>query len=139
MNSSAGKYLRERSILALLPLFFLFLPADALKTKRITSTYIFNAPENMSIDEAKKIALERAKIQAIADEFGTFVLQTNSTLVTNDNGNSDTRFLSLGGSEVKGEWLEDKEAPKYELITDGGSISVRVTCLLYTSPSPRDS
>lgn len=69
----------------------------------------------MSVEEAKRIALDRARIQAIADEFGTLISQVNSSVVTNQNGQSDTQFLSLGGSDVKGEWLADTKEPVTEI------------------------
>ena len=77
----------------------------AQKVQKVTATYTYHAPENVTLEEAKRTALDRAKIQAIADAFGTLVTQSNSTVVTNQNGQSDSRFFSLGGSEVKGEWI----------------------------------
>lgn len=53
------------------------------------------------------MVLEQAKLVALAEEFGTTISQWNSTVVKNENGASDISFLSLGRSEVKGEWLED--------------------------------
>jgi hypothetical protein len=69
----------------------------------------------MSVEEAKRTALERAKIQAIADEFGTLVSQSTSTIITNNNGESDTQFFSLGGSDVKGEWIETIGEPTFDI------------------------
>lgn len=69
----------------------------------------------MSVEEAKRNALERAKIQAIADEFGTVVSQSTSTVMTNQNGETDSHFFATGGSEVKGEWIETIGEPKYDL------------------------
>ncbi|MBD5330146.1 MAG: DUF4384 domain-containing protein [Bacteroides sp.] len=69
----------------------------------------------MSVEEAKRNALERAKIQAIADEFGTVVSQSTSTVMTNQNGKTDSHFFATGGSEVKGEWIETIGEPKYDL------------------------
>lgn len=89
--------------------------AYSQKTANISATYIYYAPETMSIEEAKRIALERAKIQAIADEFGTVVSQSTSTMISNKNGESDTQFLSLGGSDVKGEWIETIGNPEYDI------------------------
>ena len=69
----------------------------------------------MSIEEAKRVALDRAKIQAIADEFGTVVSQNTTTVISNKNGESDTQFFALGGSDVKGEWIETIGNPEYQL------------------------
>ncbi len=88
---------------------FLLLPAfvcQAQEVKKVQATYTYYAPENISLEEAKRTAFERAKIQAIADVFGTVVSQSNSTVVKNENGNSSIDFFSLGSSEVKGEWIE---------------------------------
>lgn len=85
------------------------------RTAEVSATYIYYAPETMSVEEAKRIALDRAKIQAIADEFGTIVSQSTSTLISNNNGQSDTQFFSLGGSDVKGEWIETIGDPEYNL------------------------
>lgn len=68
--------------------------------------YTYIVPENVDLEKAKHIALERLKIQLIADEFGTTISQSNSTFVKNSNGESDVDFLSIGGSEVRGEWIE---------------------------------
>lgn len=85
------------------------------KTSKVSATYTYYAPETMSVEEAKRIALERAKIQAIADEFGSVVSQSTSTVMSNMNGQSDTQFFSLGGSDVKGEWIETTGDPAYEI------------------------
>ena len=69
--------------------------------------------------------MERSKIQAIADEFGTIVSQSNTTLVSNRNGESSTDFFSLGGSEVKGEWIETIGQPEYKINYDQGMLVVK--------------
>ena len=101
---------------------------SAQKAKTVVGTYEYHAPKNISIEEADRIALERAKIQAIADEFGTVVSQSNFTSVNNRNGQSDIDFFSLGGSEVKGEWIETIGKPEFiRSFSDDGTITVRAT------------
>lgn len=85
------------------------------RISKVSATYTYYAPETMSVEEAKRIALDRAKIQAIADEFGTIVSQNTSTVITNENGKSDTQFFALGGSDIKGEWIETIGNPEYEV------------------------
>ena len=97
----------------------------AQRTEKVRAEYIYHAPENISLEEAKRIALERAKIQAIADEFGTIVSQSNTTLVSNRNGESSSDFFSLGGSEVKGEWIETIGKPEYGINYDQGMLVVK--------------
>ncbi len=79
------------------------------------------------MEEAKLIAVNRAKIQAIADAFGTLITQNNTTVISNANGKSKNRFLSLGGSEVKGEWIETTKEPTYDIKYEQGSLIVSVT------------
>lgn len=97
----------------------------AQRTKKVRAEYTYHAPENISLEEAKRIALERAKLQAIADEFGTVVSQSNTTLVSNRNGESSTDFFSLGGSEVKGEWIETIGELGYEIAYEQGMLVVK--------------
>lgn len=106
-------------------LFLFALSALAQRTEKVRAEYIYHAPENISLEEAKRIALERAKIQAIADEFGTIVSQSNTTMVSNRNGESSTDFFSLGGSEVKGEWIETIGEPSYDINYEQGMLVVK--------------
>ena len=79
------------------------------------------------MEEAERIALERAKEQAIADEFGTVDSQSNFTSVSNRDGESDVDFFSLGGSETKGEWIETLGEPQFNRSFDeDGSLIIRV-------------
>lgn len=103
------------------------LAVHAQKVQKVTGTCTYYPPENVTMEEAKRIALERAKQSAIADAFGTVVSQNNSTVLTNENGKSDTRFISLGGSEVKGEWIETTKEPEYTISYEGGMLVVSVT------------
>lgn len=106
-------------------LFFLTVALFAQRTEKVRVEYTFHAPENISLEEAKRIALERAKIQAIADEFGTVVSQSNTTLVSNRNGESSTDFSSLAESEVKGEWIETIGQPEFIISYEQGMLVVR--------------
>lgn len=107
---------------------FLFLCVGVLaqRIEKVRAEYIYHAPENISMEEAKRIALERAKLQAIADEFGSIVLQSNTTMVRNRSGESLTDFFSLGGSEVKGEWIETIGEPVYEIKYEQGLLVIKV-------------
>ena len=48
---------------------------NAQRVKSIKGEYTYHVPENVTLDIAKQTALQRAKIQALADEFGTIVMQ----------------------------------------------------------------
>ena len=97
----------------------------AQKTKKVHGEYIYHAPENVSIEQARQTALSRAQIQALGDEFGTMVAQHNATLMNNTNGSTHTDFTSLSSSDVKGEWLETIGEPKYEISYEQGMLVVK--------------
>jgi len=108
---------------------FLFcaLGLQAQKVKTMHGEYTYHAPENVTLEEARRTALDRAKIQALADAFGTIVSQSNTTVVRNENGRSQTDFLSLGGSDVKGEWIETFGEPVCDISYQQGMLVVRVS------------
>lgn len=85
---------------------------------KVSGEYSYHAPIDVSIEQAKAIALERARLQCLADEFGTIVNQSNSTIIRTSNGQTDMSQFSLGGTEVKGEWLGDLRAPVYQIRYD---------------------
>lgn len=113
----------------LLTLLYLLLYSIFLYAQKVVKTsteYTYYAPENVTLEIAKNTALERAKLQAIEEEFGAVVLQSNTSIVTNQNGKSNTDFYSSGGSEVKGEWIETIEGPQYDISYEQGLLVVKV-------------
>lgn len=98
-------------------------PAYALKTVKVKAEYVYYAPENISVEAAKRIALERAQLQAIADEFGTLVSQNTSMTMQSGKIN----FASIGGTEVKGEWIETTREPEYDILYEDGKLIVGVS------------
>ncbi len=101
----------------ILIIFILFasLPVFSQKVKTVKGEYTYYVPENVAKEQAMRIALERAKIQALADEFGTIVQQTNVTKIHSTDDKTSTDFFTLGDSEVKGEWIETTDKPDYEI------------------------
>ena len=96
------------------------------KIKTVSGEYTYYVPENIDLEKAKQIALERVKVQLIADEFGTVVSQNNATTVKNNNGKSDIDFVSVGGSEVRGEWIETIGEPDFMPSFDNGQMIIKV-------------
>lgn len=94
------------------------------QTKMVYGEYTYHTTESMSIEEAKKIALDRAKIQSVADAFGTDVSQSASTTVSNYNGKSDTHFSMNGLTDVKGEWIETVGDPIFDIKVESPWIII---------------
>lgn len=114
---------------AILSMAMLFAPPVGIfaqKVKTVVGEYTYYVPETVSREEAKKIALERAMIQALADEFGTIVSQFNITQTENRNGHSQIDFTSIGGSDTKGEWIETIGEPIYETKYEGDVLIITV-------------
>lgn len=115
-----------RNLLFFLCGFMFPLVLNAQKVVTSSGTYTYYVPENVTLEEAKRTALNRAKLAAIADAFGTLVSQSNSTVISNQNGQTDSRFFSLSGSEVKGEWIENTKEPIYNIRYEGDMLVVSV-------------
>ena len=99
----------------------------AQEVKTVCGEYTYYVPENVALNEAKRIALENARLQALADAFGTTVSQANTLIQKEEGGAKDDRFFSLAGTEVRGEWIADEGKPEYStrLEEDGTLV---ITC-----------
>lgn len=88
--------------------------ANAQREKAVSGTYTYVQPNDESQKVAESKAIQQARIEAIAAEFGTLVEQTNLTNISDGN----VKFHSLGLSEVRGEWIRDRKEPKFEYAMD---------------------
>ena len=108
-------------------LILLLLPfgLQAQKVYSVCGEYTYYNEGNQTTNEAKRIALENARIQALANEFGTIISQSTTQQETALNGKESSYFSQLNASEVKGEWLEDVGEPKYEISVVEDMIIVK--------------
>ena len=118
--------MRLRYVFILLMLLNL-LSISAQEIEKVHGEYTYHVTDNVSLEEGNRTALERAKIQALADAFGTLVSQNNSTIIKNENGKSSVDFLSIGGSDVKGEWIETIGEPKFDIFYESNMLTIKVT------------
>ncbi len=109
--------------LALVPLM-----SSAQRTVTASGTYTHYAPMNVTPDQAELTAVERAKIDIIEKEFGRVVGVSNYTEIINEGDQSSVKFLSLGESEVKGEWIETIGKPtiKHDFANNMQVITVAI-------------
>ena len=96
--------------------------------KKVYGEYIYYAPTHLSPVEASKNAIEQAKIQILADEFGTIISQNNSLIIQSNSEGEFEKFNSISEAEVKGEWIETIGNPdvKMEFINDGIVVNVKI-------------
>ena len=107
--------------------FSLAITVGASEKYTVKAKYTYYAPETVSLAEAKQIALNRAKIEAINDKFGSVVSQTNTSMIKTVNGETQTNFTSYGDSKIKGEWIETLTEPEYKIEMIDGFTVVSVT------------
>ena len=101
------------------------LGALAQKVKTVEGEFTYIVPDNVSLSDAKRYALQQAQLTAIGNEFGTIVAQTNLTRLQTIDGKTDMRLTSLGSSDVKGEWIETTGEPAYQYsVEDGQQVVV---------------
>lgn len=107
-----------KRILSIALFMLLCYSAMTAKDVEITGEATFYDDGRMSRKECELRALEQARINALAKEFGTNVTQN---MISNDRivgGKESNDFLSTSMSEVRGIWLWDVGEPKYEYSYD---------------------
>lgn len=102
-----------------------FAKVSAQKPVIVCGEYTYYAPDNVTLAQAKQIALQRARVAGLIAEFNQTVYQSNTTVVTNRNGESTTELYSFGGSEARGEWMEDTEEPRYSISYEQNMLVVK--------------
>lgn len=107
-------------------LLFLLLSLYSLgqRVVNICGEYKYIVPENISLAEAKEIAINQARLTAIANEFGTTVSQTNLATTHIENETTRNDFLSLGETEVKGDWLGDTKEPEIRPVYENNQLVI---------------
>lgn len=79
--------------------------------------------------ECMRLALEQARIDALAKKFGTIVSQDilQSDRIVGNREHND--FLALSSTEVRGEWVADDGEPEYKFDRDKEENLI-VTCIV---------
>lgn len=114
--------------------FLLFVPMSAyagpaLKTVTDKITYIYyDSADDITMSQAKKKAIERAKIAMIEKHFGSTISQASTSTVKNVDGKSTTEFYQIGTDDVNGEWIETIGEPHFdEIAYKDGMLQIKVT------------
>lgn len=106
----------KRRVLLLICCWIYFVPVlFGQHVKTVSGEYTYYPPASLSLDQAKQIAVHRAQIQILADNYGTRLVSTSTTNVSNSQENSQVDYFSLSESVVKGEWLETIGDPKFDI------------------------
>ena len=97
---------------------------------RVAATYEYVSDNSRETPEqAERTAIERAKQKALEEKFGVDVTAVTNTLITNRSGSdaqSQTNVFSLGGTAVRGEWIETTKKEVLEMAFVQGFWKIRV-------------
>lgn len=88
--------------------------------------YTYRGPESVSITEAKRIASENAKIQAIETEFGSSLTRSVFHNLVDENGIGKSKMLVFGGNDLKGEWIGTQKEEFTSPVFENGEITFTV-------------
>ena len=96
--------------IVLISVLFLFVAITyAQKMQKVTATYTYYAPENVTLEEAKRTALDRAKLSAIADAYGTLVTQSNTMTCSREIEYNDIYIIFSPNAFTKANTNESTE------------------------------
>ncbi|MCS7004522.1 MAG: hypothetical protein NZM38_04270 [Cytophagales bacterium] len=101
--------------------------AQKLRTVNATEVQLIN--EQISVSEFKYRVLEAAKLKALANEFGTMVVQGTDMVVKSQNASSSMNMTNISNAFIKGEWVKsDEEECKWILEQKGKEQFLYLEC-----------
>ena len=109
------------TVLLALPMF----AANDIVRVSATYEYVSDNPRETP-EQAEKTAFERAKQKALGDKFGVDVASVTNTLTVNNARESQTNVFALGGTAVRGEWIETLKEEVLDKQFAKGFWTVRV-------------
>lgn len=120
-------HMRNQS-LVLLPLLLLFLfsapiRAQKVKTVKVEATEQIQIENGMTIEEAKYLALLKAREQALENVFGRDIYQGNVMTIDEQSG----EITSVSESYVKGSWVSTSSESCEKVIDSRGNVWMRCT------------
>lgn len=118
-----------KKIISLLLLLAVLPAVHGQSVRTVKGVYTFYGDRTHSPEDCRRLALEYARVQALANAFGTMVTQDTYSSDNVSDGRESSFFSQLNSIEVKGEWIADDGEPQYEsrLDSDGNYI---VTCTI---------
>ncbi len=87
----------------------------AQRTKRVKGYYKYVLSDNDTPAEGREIALQKARKNAIEEEYGTSVSQREISQTVVNNGELSTNFSSVGQSLMRGVWVRNSGEPEFLL------------------------
>lgn len=121
--------MKHSRLLVCFLLLSLSLAVSAQTIKSIEKTYVYRAPANESLEQAKRNAVNRAKVEGLREHFTTVLSGASASSLITKNNITESKFVTLAcEGEVNGEWIADTEPPqiKVEVSEDGFIVTATV-------------
>ncbi|MCH5230798.1 MAG: DUF4384 domain-containing protein [Muribaculaceae bacterium] len=122
---------KMKTVMALVGLFLMALPFQAIGAEIVSvkgeSTFYDDGTHSKV--ECERLALEQARIDALAKKFGTIVSQDILQADRVQGNREKNDFLSLSSTEVRGEWVADDGDPVFTYEHDA-KANLIVTCVI---------
>ena len=99
-------------------LIFCFLFALTSQAQRIATVcgeYRYTVPGEIPLNRAKQIAIDKARNEAIANEFWQVVSQSTNTTIHSSGTQSSVQSDSYASTESKAIWLSDTKEPEVSI------------------------
>lgn len=114
--------------LSLLWLIFVFpVMSFAQRERNVSGEYTYYLPQNVTLEQAKVTAEQRARIVALVKEFNQTVYASDLSVVSNKGGDELDDFYSIGVTEARGEWCRDRKPTEFETGIEDGGFFVKAT------------
>lgn len=101
--------------------------AAAQEIVNVCGEYTYYPSEDVTLAQAKQTALQRARLEGLIKQFNETVYQSNTSVVSNRNGESSVDIYSFGGTDARGEWLEDTKPAEYTVFYEQDMLVVKAT------------
>lgn len=130
-----------RHLIAILS-FFCVLGLCAQKTTKVKKTVVYHAELHQSVEQAKQMAVEYAKVEAINSVFGAQVKSQSSQYMEKSNEKEVDEFVHFSTTQVRGRWIQDIKPASFDRIwEEDNMLNVTVTVEgqvreITTSPIP---
>ncbi len=98
--------------------------------ENVEGHYTYYASPHDSRDQARRIALEGARNDALKSKFGTIVQQSVMQSSNVRDNRESTHFLALSSTESKGEWIADNGEPEFTFGIDPKEGTLIVSCTI---------
>lgn len=96
----------------------LILFATTIQAQRVANVcgeYRYLVPGEIPLNRAKQIAIDKARNEAIANEFGQVVSQSTNTTIHSSGTQSSVQSDSYASTELKAIWLSDTKEPEVSI------------------------